>query len=135
MRRIDADHPAEAAKNSSIRSSSSPTGVQSKSIRAAALNAATDSACFSAESVSRACAAQERETLSAERQERSVAGFKSAARMDFDWTPVGELLERMDEFFAASAGWPASIRRTLAYQAEKVYSPERRYARMEACHV
>ena len=25
--------------------------------------------------------------------------------------------------------------RVIAYQAEKVYSPERRYARMEACHV
>ena len=81
------------------------------------------------------CAAQARETLSAEKQAESVAAFKAAARIDFDWTPVGELLERMDEFFAASAGWPASIRRTLAYQAEKVYSPERRYARMEACHV
>jgi hypothetical protein len=41
----------------------------------------------------------------------------------------------MDEFFAASAGWPAAFQRILAYQAEKVYSPERRYARMEACHV
>ncbi len=81
------------------------------------------------------CAAQARETLSAEKQAESVAAFKAAARIDFDWTPVGELLERMDEFFAASAGWPASIRRILAYQAEKVYSPERRYARMEACHV
>ena len=81
------------------------------------------------------CAAQARETLSAEKQAESVAAFKAAARIDFDWTPVGELLERMDEFFAASTGWPASIRRILAYQAEKVYSPERRYARMEACHV
>ena len=81
------------------------------------------------------CAAQERETLSAEKQAESVAAFKAAARIDFDWTPVGELLERMDEFYAASAGWPASIRRILAYQAEKVYSPEKRYARMEACHV
>ena len=81
------------------------------------------------------CAAQARETLSAEKQAESVAAFKAAARIDFDWTPVGELLERMDEFFAASAGWSASIRRILAYQAEKVYSPERRYARMEACHV
>ena len=81
------------------------------------------------------CAAQARETLSAEKQAESVAAFKAAARIDFDWTPVGELLERIDEFFAASAGWPASIRRILAYQAEKVYSPERRYARMEACHV
>ena len=81
------------------------------------------------------CAAQARETLSAEKQAESVAAFKAAARIDFDWTPVGELLERMGEFFAASAGWPASIRRILAYQAEKVYSPERRYARMEACHV
>ena len=67
--------------------------------------------------------------------ERLVAAFKAAARIDFDWTPVGELLERMDEFFAASAGWPAAFQRILAYQAEKVYSPERRYARMEACHV
>ena len=81
------------------------------------------------------CAAQERETLSAEKQAESVAAFKAAARIDFDWTPVGELLERMDEFFAASAGWPAAFQRILAYQAEKVYSPERRYARMEACHV
>ena len=81
------------------------------------------------------CAAQARETLSAEKQAESVAAFKAAARIDFGWTPVGELLERIDEFFAASAGWPASIRRILAYQAEKVYSPERRYARMEACHV
>ena len=81
------------------------------------------------------CAAQERETLSAGKQAESVAAFKSAARLDFDWTPVGELLERMDEFFAASSGWPAAVQRILAYQAEKVYSPERRYARMEACHV
>ena len=81
------------------------------------------------------CAAQARETLSAEKQAESVAAFKAAARIDFDWTPVGELLERMDEFFAASAGWPAAFQRILAYQAEKVYSPERRYARMEACHV
>ena len=44
-------------------------------------------------------------------------------------------MERMDEFFAASAGWPASVQRIIAYQAEKVYSPERRYARMEDCHV
>lgn len=81
------------------------------------------------------CAAQERQTLSAERQAECVAAFKAAARMDFDWTPVGELLERMEEFFAASAGWPEPIQRVLAYQAEKVYSPERRYANMEACHV
>ena len=81
------------------------------------------------------CAAQEREALSAEKQAESVASFKAAARIDFDWTPVGELLERMDEFFVASAGWPASFQRILAYQAEKVYSPERRYTRMEACHV
>ena len=81
------------------------------------------------------CAAQERETLSAEKQSECVAAFKAAARIDFDWTPVGELMERMDEFFAASAGWPVSVQRILAYQAEKVYSPERRYARMEACHV
>ena len=81
------------------------------------------------------CAAQERETLSAEKQSECVAAFKAAARLDFDWTPVGELMERMDEFFAASAGWPASVQRIIAYQAEKVYSPERRYARMEDCHV
>ena len=81
------------------------------------------------------CAAQERETLSAAEQVKSIAAFKAAARIDFDWTPVGELLERMDEFFAASAGWPAAIQRILAYQAGKVYSPERRYARMEVCHV
>ena len=81
------------------------------------------------------CAAQERETLTAERQRECVAAFKAAARLDFDWTPVGELLERMDEFFAASAGWPATIQRLLAYQGEKVYSPEKRYAHMESCHV
>ena len=81
------------------------------------------------------CAAQERETLSAEKQAESVAAFKAAARIDFDWTPVGELLERMDEFFSASAGWPASVQRILAYQGEKVYSSERRYANMEVCHV
>ena len=73
--------------------------------------------------------------LSAEKQSECVAAFKAAARLDFDWTPVGELMERMGEFFAASAGWPVSVQRILAYQAEKVYSPERRYARMEACHV
>ena len=81
------------------------------------------------------CAAQGRETLSAEKQVECIAAFKAAARIDFDWTPVGELLERMGEFFAASAGWPASVQRVLAYQAEKVYSPESRYASMEACHV
>ena len=81
------------------------------------------------------CAAQEREALSAEKQAESVAAFKAAARIDFDWTPVGELLERMDEFFAASAGWPVSFQRILAYQGEKVYSSERRYANMEVCHV
>ena len=48
------------------------------------------------------CAAQEHETLSAEKQAESVAAFKAAARLDFDLTPVGELLERMDEFFAAA---------------------------------
>ena len=81
------------------------------------------------------CASQERETLSAARQEECVAAFKAAARLDFDWTPVGELLERMDEFFAASAGWPSSVQRVLAFEAEKVYYPEKRYAWMEACHV
>ena len=81
------------------------------------------------------CAAQERETLSAEKQAESVAAFKAAARIDCDWTPVGELLERMDEFFAYSAGWPVSFQRILAYQGEKVYSSERRYANMEVCHV
>ncbi|MBQ4199243.1 MAG: hypothetical protein II649_05115, partial [Kiritimatiellae bacterium] len=40
------------------------------------------------------CAAQERETLSAEMQSECVAAFKAAARLDFDWTPIGELLER-----------------------------------------
>ena len=77
------------------------------------------------------CAAQERETLSAERQEHSVAAFKSAARMDFDWTPVGELLERMAEFFA---GFPEA-REILAFEAEKVYHPDNRYAWKDACHV
>ncbi len=81
------------------------------------------------------CAAQERETLSAEKQIESISMFKAAARLDFDWTPVGEVLERMDEFFGASAGWPASVQRIIAYQAEKVYSPGKRYARKEACHV
>ena len=81
------------------------------------------------------CAAQERETLSAEKQIESISMFKAAARLDFDWTPVGEVLERMDEFFSASAGWPASVQRIIAYQAEKVYSPGKRYARKEACHV
>ena len=81
------------------------------------------------------CAAQEHETLSEARQNESVAAFKAAARLDFDWTPVGELLERMSEVFAGSAGWPAWVHRVLAFEAEKVYSPEKRYARMEACHV
>ena len=81
------------------------------------------------------CAAQEHETLTAERQRESVAAFKAAARLDFDWTPVGELLERMDEFFSGSAGWPPQVRRVLAFEAEKVYQPEKRYARMEVCHV
>ena len=81
------------------------------------------------------CAAQEHETLTAERQRECVAAFKAAARLDFDWTPVGELLERMDEFFSGSVGWPPQVRRVLAFEAEKVYQPERRYARMEACHV
>ena len=65
----------------------------------------------------------------------SVAAFKAAARLDFDWTPVGELLERMDEFFSGSAGWPSKVRRVLAFEAEKVYHPEKRYSRMEVCHV
>jgi len=77
------------------------------------------------------CAAQERETLSAERQEHSVAAFKAAARLDFDWTPVGELLERMAEFFA---GFPEA-REILAFEAEKVYHPDNRYAWKDACHV
>lgn len=81
------------------------------------------------------CASQERETLTTERQRGSVAAFKAAARLDFDWTPVGELLERMDEFFSGSAGWPSQVRHVLAFEAEKVYHPEKRYARMEACHV
>ena len=81
------------------------------------------------------CASQERETLAAERQRESVAAFKAAARIDFDWTSVGELLERMDEFFSGSAGWPSQVRRVLAFEAEKVYHPEKRYAWMEACHV
>ena len=81
------------------------------------------------------CAAQERETLTAERQMESVAAFKAAARLDFDWTPVVELLERMDEFFSCSAGWPSQVQRVLAFEAEKAYCPEKRYARMEACHV
>ena len=81
------------------------------------------------------CAAQRHETLTAERQRECVAAFKSAARLDFDWTPVGELLERMGEFFSSSAGWPSQVRRILAFEAEKVYHPEKRYAWMEACHV
>ena len=81
------------------------------------------------------CAAQERETLTAERQIESVAAFKAAARLDFDWTPVGEMLERMDEFFSGSVGWPSQVQRVLAFEAEKVYHPEKRYAWMEACHV
>ena len=81
------------------------------------------------------CAAQEREVLSVERQKESVAAFKAAARVDFDWTSVGEVLERMDEFFVGSAGWPPSVQRVLAFEAEKVYHPGNRYAWMEACHV
>ena len=81
------------------------------------------------------CAAQGRETLSAAKQEESVGWFKAAARLDFDWSAVGELLERMGEFFAGSAGWPVAVQRILAFEAEKIYSPGKRYARMEACHV
>ena len=81
------------------------------------------------------CAAQKREVLSVERQKESVAAFKAAARIDFDWSSVGEVLERMDEFFAGSAGWPPSVQRVLAFEAEKVYHPGNRYAWMEACHV
>ena len=81
------------------------------------------------------CAAQKREVLSVERQKESVAAFKAAARVDFDWTSVGEVLERMDEFFVGSAGWPPSVQRVLAFEAEKVYHPGNRYAWMEACHV
>ncbi|MBP5285520.1 MAG: hypothetical protein ILO34_05360 [Kiritimatiellae bacterium] len=81
------------------------------------------------------CAAQERETLSEERQIAAAGWFKAAARLDFDWSAVGELLERMEERFAPSAGWPAEVQRILAFEAEKVYSPEKRYAWMEACHV
>lgn len=81
------------------------------------------------------CAAQKREVLSVERQKESVAAFKAAARIDFDWTSVGEVLERMDEFFVGSAGWPPSVQRVLAFEAEKVYHPGNRYAWMEACHV
>jgi len=77
------------------------------------------------------CAAQPRETLSAEKQAECVGHFKAAARLDFDWTPVGELVERMEEFFA---GFPEA-RAILAFEAEKVYHPERRYAWMEASHV
>ncbi len=78
------------------------------------------------------CAAQKRETLSAAQQKAAVGLFKAAARLDFDWTAVGELLERMGEFFA---GWPASVQRVLAFEAEKTRAPEKRYARMEVCHV
>ena len=81
------------------------------------------------------CAAQKREALSVEKQKESVAAFKAAARVDFDWTSVGEVLERMDEFFVGSAGWPPSVQRVLAFEAEKVYHPGNRYAWMEACHV
>ena len=77
------------------------------------------------------CAAQKRETISTERQRECVAAFKAAARLDFDWTSVGELLERMSEFFA---GFP-NVREILAFEEEKAYHPEKRYARMEACHV
>ena len=65
----------------------------------------------------------------------SVGWFKAAARLDFDWSAVGELLERMGEFFAVSAGWPVAVQRILAFEAEKVYSPGKRYARRKACHV
>ena len=41
----------------------------------------------------------------------------------------------MCEFFAVSAGWPVAVQRILAFEAEKVYSPEKRYARRKACHV
>ena len=81
------------------------------------------------------CAAQKHETLSAAKQEESVGWFKAAARLDFDWSAVGELLERMGEFFAGSAGWSVAVQRILAFEAEKIYSPGKRYARMEACHV
>ncbi len=77
------------------------------------------------------CAAQERETLTAERQRECVASFKAAARLDFDWAPVGELLERMTEFFN---GFPEA-REILAFEEEKVYRPSSRYAWMEVCHV
>lgn len=81
------------------------------------------------------CAAQEREPLSPDRQKAAAHWFKAAARLDFDWSAVGELLERMGECFAASKGWPASVQRILAFEAEKVYAPEKRYSRMEVCHV
>ena len=81
------------------------------------------------------CAAQGRETLSAAKQEESVGWFKAAARLDFDWSAVGELLERMGEFFAGSAGWPVAVQHILAFEAEKVYCPEKRYARRKDCHV
>ena len=81
------------------------------------------------------CAAQKHETLSAAKQEESVGWFKAAARLDFDWSAVGELLERMGEFFAGSAGWPVAVQRILAFEAEKIYSPGKRYARRKACHV
>jgi glutamate--cysteine ligase len=77
------------------------------------------------------CAAQDIETLSAEKQAESVAAFKAAARLDFDWTPVGELLERMSEFFT---GFPAA-REILAFEDEKVYHPGNRYAWKDVCHV
>jgi len=41
----------------------------------------------------------------------------------------------MGEFFAVSAGWPVAVQRILAFEAEKVYSPGKRYARRKACHV
>lgn len=77
------------------------------------------------------CAAQEREELSARQQEESIATFKAAARMDFDWAPVGRLLERMSTFFA---GFPET-REILAFEAEKFCDPGKRYAWKEACRV
>lgn len=77
------------------------------------------------------CAAQPRETLSAAQQEAAVGWFKAAARLDFDWSAVGELLERMGEFFAGVSG----TTEVLAFEEEKVYHPEKRYSRMEVCHV
>ena len=78
------------------------------------------------------CAAQPRETLSPERQADSVGWFKAAAHLDYDWTPVGELLERMGEFYTTFGD---DVKGVLAYEAAKVYDPKKRYARMEACLV